>query len=92
MAKEEVKVTRKYQITIPESIRSEFGIKIGDKLVIKTDEGRIIVEAPERISDPVEYLWNLSEKPINIDAVKLVEKSLPKALPPLKKPKQTKGM
>ncbi len=88
MAKEEVKVTRKYQITIPKSIRSEFGIKIGDKLVIKTDKEHIIVETPERISDPAEYLWNLSEKPINVDAVKLVEKSLPKVPFLLKKPKR----
>jgi antitoxin PrlF len=33
---EEVKVTRKYQVTIPESVRFKLGVKIGDKLIVKT--------------------------------------------------------
>ena len=73
--KEEVKVTRKYQVTIPESVRSKLGVKIGDKLIVRSEDKRIIMEAPKHISNPSDALWNLFGKSINIDATKLVEES-----------------
>ncbi len=72
---EEVTVTRKYQITIPKETRTKLGIELGDKLLIRDDGERIIIEVPKKIGDPSEYLWNLSKKPLDIDAVKLVEES-----------------
>ena len=72
---EEVKVTRKYQVTIPESVRSKLGVKIGDKLIVISENRRIIMEAPEHISNPSDVLWNLFGKPLNIDATRLVEDS-----------------
>jgi AbrB family looped-hinge helix DNA binding protein len=72
---EEVKVTRKYQVTIPESVRSKLGVKIGDKLLVKSDGKRVIMEATKHISDPSNVLWNLFGKSIKIDATKLVEES-----------------
>jgi antitoxin PrlF len=88
---EEVKVTRKYQVTIPESVRSKLGVKIGDKLLVKSENKRIIMEAPERISNPSDVLWNLFGKPLNIDAVTLVEESWKETCPSeLKKPRVKK--
>lgn len=78
---EEVKVTRKYQVTIPESVRSKLGVKIGDKLIVKSENKRIIMEAPRRISNPSDTLWCLFGKPISIDATKLVEESWKETLP-----------
>jgi len=72
---EEVKVTRKYQVTIPESVRSQLDVKIGDKLIVKSENKRIIMESPKRISNPSNALWNLFGKPLDIDATKLVEES-----------------
>jgi antitoxin PrlF len=72
---EEVKVTRKYQVTIPESVRTELGVKIGDKLTVKSENKRIIMESPNHIPNPSNALWNLFGKPMDIDAVKLVEES-----------------
>jgi len=72
---EEITVTRKYQITIPKETRTKLGIEIGDKLLIREEGKRIIIEVPEKMADPSEYLWRLSEKPMDIDAVKLVEES-----------------
>lgn len=72
---EEITVTRKYQITIPKKTRTKLGIEIGDKLLIREEEKRIIIEVPEKMTDPSEYLWSLSGKPQDIDAVKLVEES-----------------
>lgn len=71
----EVKVTRKYQVTIPEKVRSSLGVKVGDKLAVQVEDSKIILEPPKRVSNPVEYLWNLSEKPTNVDVLKLIEKS-----------------
>jgi len=79
--KEEVKVTRKYQVTIPESVRSKLGVKIGDKLIVKSEDKRIIMEAPKHISNPSDVLWNLFGKPIEIDATKLVEESWKETYP-----------
>lgn len=82
MVEEEVKVTRKYQVTIPKSVRSKVGIRIGDKLTVRSEAGRIIMEIPEYVSNPSEVLWNLFGEPLDIDAVKLVEESLVKTAPP----------
>ena len=78
---DEVKVTRKYQVTIPESVRSELGVKIGDKLIVKSENKRIIMESPKRIANPSDALWCLFGKPMDVDAVKLVEESWETNLP-----------
>ena len=82
---EEVKVTRKYQVTIPKSVRSKLGVKIGDKLIVKSENKRIIMESPKRISNPSDALWNLFGKPIDIDATKLIEESWEKSVLPEQK-------
>jgi AbrB family looped-hinge helix DNA binding protein len=72
---EEVVVTRKYQITIPKETRERLGIELGDRLLVRDDGERIIVEVPRKIADPSGFLWGLSDKPLDVDAVKLVEES-----------------
>ncbi len=79
---EEVKVTRKYQVTIPENVRCKLGVKIGDKLMVKSEDNRIIMESPKHVSNPSDTLWNLFGKSIDIDAVKLVEESWKETYPP----------
>ncbi len=87
----EVKVTRKYQVTIPENVRSELGLKIGDKLIVKSEDKRIIMEAVKHFSNPSEVLWNLFGKPINIDATRLVEESWNQSHPLEQKKAQPKS-
>jgi len=82
VTKEEVKVTRKYQVTIPESVRSKLGVKIGDKLIVRSEAKRIIMEAPQHVSNPSDVLWNLFGKPLSVDATKLVEESWKRTHPP----------
>jgi len=72
---EEIKVTRKYQVTIPRRIRSKLGVKVGDKLLFREDRGRILIETPKRVADPSGFLWNLSKKSVDVDVVKLIEES-----------------
>ena len=39
-----VKVARRYQITIPEEVRDEVGIRIGDTLDVRSQDGKVIIE------------------------------------------------
>ena len=78
---DEVTVTRKYQVTIPESVRKKLSVKIGDKLVVKSENNRIIMENPNHVPNPSDALWNLFGKSIDIDAVKLVEQSWDEKIP-----------
>ena len=68
-------VTRKYQITIPKKIRKRLSVMIGDKLNVKEEGNKIVIEVGRRIENPVEYMWNISKTPRRIDAVRLVKKS-----------------
>ena len=75
----EIIVTRKYQITIPRDIREKLGIKVGDRLLIRLEGERIILE-PIRPRDALSNLATIADRILKekkkIDAVKLVEESL----------------
>ena len=90
---ETVKVTRKYQVTIPESVRSKLGVKIGDTLIVKSEDNHIIMESSKHISNPSDALWNLFGKSLDIDATKLVEESwtTPADLEPKKRGRKAVG-
>ena len=55
-----VKVTRKYQVTIPKEIRERRGIEIGDRLKVSLEGGKIALErAEESVIDEVTGSWEL---------------------------------
>ena len=71
-----VKVTRKYQVTLPKEVREKLGIRIGDLLRVKVRDGAVLLEpVVPRTRDPIDDMLNLIDEPISIDAVKLVEES-----------------
>ena len=44
-----VKVTRKYQVTIPKEVREELGIKIGDEVeFVKNERGEFVIKKLEK--------------------------------------------
>jgi len=44
-----VKVTRRYQITIPKEIREELGIKVGDEVeFVRNEKGEFVIRKLER--------------------------------------------
>ena len=77
----ETVVNKRYQITIPKEVREALGIKVGDRLIVRVEDGKIIIE-PVRASDALKRLSTIADKylggPKNIDAVRLVEESLEK--------------
>ncbi len=76
---EEVVVTRKFQVTIPKKIRERLKINIGDRLLIRIVNNKIVIEpingryALKRLSSIADRLF---KGPKKIDAVKLVEETL----------------
>jgi len=47
------KVARRYQITIPEEVREEVGINIGDVVDVSSHEGKVVIEKLGRSWDEV---------------------------------------
>jgi len=73
---EVVRVTRKFQMTIPKRVREALGIRVGDRLEVDVEGDRIVVRPLRpRVEDPVEVLMSLVREPVDEDAVRLVEKS-----------------
>jgi len=75
----EVIVTRKFQITIPKEVREALGINVGDRLLVKIVDGKIVLE-PIRGSDALKRLSTIADRILGgskkVDVVKLVEESL----------------
>ncbi len=73
---EVVRVTRKFQMTIPRRVREALGIRVGDRLEVDVEGDRIVVRPLRpRVEDPVEALLSLVREPVDVDAVRLVEES-----------------
>jgi len=71
-----VKITRKYQVTIPKEIREKLNLHVGTFLIVEVEDDRIILRPMIKPSkDPIEEMLNLVKEPLNIDAVELVEES-----------------
>ena len=71
-----MKITRKYQITIPEEVREELNLRIGDFLKVEVEGGKIVFKPIiKREGDPLEELLSLVKEPLDVDVVKLVEES-----------------
>jgi AbrB family looped-hinge helix DNA binding protein len=47
------KVARRYQITIPEEVREEVGINVGDLVDVSSHEGKVVIEKLGRNWDEV---------------------------------------
>lgn len=51
----QVKVARRYQVTIPEKVREKANISVGDAIDVRYEEGRIVLE---RLEDNWERVMN----------------------------------
>jgi AbrB family looped-hinge helix DNA binding protein len=47
------KVARRYQVTIPEEVREEVGINVGDIVDVSSHEGKVVIEKVGRNWDEV---------------------------------------
>jgi AbrB family looped-hinge helix DNA binding protein len=47
------KVARRFQITIPEDVREEVGINVGDVVDVSSHEGKVVIEKVGRNWDEV---------------------------------------
>jgi len=71
-----VKVTRKCQVTIPLSVGRKLRIKVEDKLRVRVENGRIVMEPLfGQLEDPVEDMLSIFDRLVDVNAVRLVEES-----------------
>ena len=53
---ETVKISSRGQIVIPERFRKEFKIKEGDKLIVREENGKMVMESEESFSKKIKGL------------------------------------
>ena len=71
-----MKITRKYQITIPKEVREKLNLRIGDFLKVEVEDDKIVLKPIiKRGRNPLEELLSLVKEPLDVDVVKLVEES-----------------
>jgi len=72
-------VTSDFKVEIPEELRKKLGIKPGDRFIVKTEKGAIILQ-PLRPKEALEILETIADRylggPRSIDAARLIEESL----------------
>ena len=76
MRSEETRVTRKYQTTIPKSIRKYLKIKPRETVSWHVLRSMVVVDSHKKMDDPVKFLTSQIKKSrIDVDAVKLVNET-----------------
>ncbi len=73
MKREETKITTKYQTTIPKNVRKYLGIKPGREVEWHIVKSMVVVDAPIKVKNAVEFLT--SQTKLDIDAVKLIRRT-----------------
>ena len=65
------KVTKQHQTTIPAEIRKEAGIKAGQEVSWYITKRMIVLEPPNKIENPVEFLT--SQTKLDLDVTQLIK-------------------
>jgi len=52
-----VKLSTKYQITIPKDVREALGLAAGDKLYVGREDGKLVLRPLPKVKDPTEKLY-----------------------------------
>ena len=73
MKREETKVTRKFQTTIPKAIRKSLEVKPGQKVTWHIVRSLVVVDTHRRVKDAVKFLTSQTE--LDLDAVALVRQA-----------------
>lgn len=67
-----VKLSSKYQITIPKDIREKIGLEAGDKLFVSQEGDKIILSTISKVKSPTKLLYGSIKS--DKDAVEEVRK------------------
>ncbi len=69
------KVTSKYQTSIPKEVRKFLGVEPGKEVEWNIVRGMVVVDAKNKVENPVKFLTSQVKTRINLDAVKLVHEA-----------------
>jgi AbrB family looped-hinge helix DNA binding protein len=61
------KLSEKGQITIPKKLREQLGVRMGDELDFKIEQGRLVATRVIE-QDPLEAVWGTLKLPMSVDA------------------------
>jgi len=53
-----VKVRTKYQVTIPEKVRREVGLEVGDYVEVKVQDGKIVIIPKALVDKEDAWFWS----------------------------------
>jgi bifunctional DNA-binding transcriptional regulator/antitoxin component of YhaV-PrlF toxin-antitoxin module len=70
MKREETRVTRKFQTTIPKGIRENLDVKPGQKVTWHIVKSLVVIDTHRKVKDAVKFLTSQTE--LDVDAVKLI--------------------
>ncbi|HDD64044.1 MAG: AbrB family transcriptional regulator [Thermoprotei archaeon] len=71
-----VKIMPNFQVVIPKDVREKLNLRVGDLLRVEIEDDKIVlIPMVRRKGDPVKELLSLIREPLDIDAVRLIEKS-----------------
>lgn len=73
MKREETRVTRKFQNTIPKEIRKNLDVKHGQKVTWHIVRSRVVVDTHRKTKDAVKFLTSQME--LDVDAVKMMKEA-----------------
>jgi bifunctional DNA-binding transcriptional regulator/antitoxin component of YhaV-PrlF toxin-antitoxin module len=73
MKREETKVTRKFQTTIPKGIRKNLDVKPGQKVTWHIVKSLVVVDTHRKTKDAVKFLTSQME--LDVDAVKMMKEA-----------------
>ena len=71
-----VKIMPNFQVVIPKDVSEKLNLRVGDLLRVEIEDDKIVlIPMVRRKGDPVKELLSLIREPLDIDAVRLIEKS-----------------
>jgi AbrB family looped-hinge helix DNA binding protein len=73
MKREETRVTRKFQTTIPKGIRKNLDVKPGQKVTWHIVKNLVVIDTHKKVKDAVKFLTSQTE--LDVDAVKLIREA-----------------
>jgi AbrB family looped-hinge helix DNA binding protein len=73
MKREETRVTRKFQTTIPKGIRKNLDVKPGQKVTWHVVKSLVVIDTHKKVKDAVKFLTSQTE--LDVDAVKLIREA-----------------
>ena len=86
-----VKVREKYQVTIPEDVRSKIPLKVGERVEVNAREGEIVIRPVVEVPRNQSWFWSQEWQEQIAQSLKDIEKGKVKVFKSVKEAKKQFG-